>query len=102
MLSSDKSLPDDAETLHQLGNFIQQRSLGAQIRQWLELEEKEQLSAMAYYRQHSLQSELERMERALLEIAAAYPHCAVRKRLVRTYALFVHGMDLEPIHGQWP
>ena len=99
MLLIDRSLPDDAATLHQLGNFIQHRALGARIRQWLELEEKEQCSAMARYRQQASPSELESMETALLEIAAAYPNCAVRRRLIRTYALFLHGMDLEQINS---
>lgn len=88
-------MPNNAEIIHHLGDFIQERSLGALIRQWLDMDEKRQLSEMALYRFRSSLSDIQGMENALLNIAAGYPNCDVRKKLVRTYALFMYSADLE-------
>ncbi|MFN8443263.1 MAG: hypothetical protein U0175_20980 [Caldilineaceae bacterium] len=90
-------MADDTETIHQLGNFIQRRALGALVRQWLELQEPEQIAAMNLYCRQSSATEIESMATTLLHVAAGYPNSDVRRKLVRAYALFMRGVDEEGV-----
>lgn len=87
-------MPSDDATIEQVGDFIQQRALGALARHWLNLDEADRISAMNHYHTQSSAREIEQMATALLHIAAGYPDLDVRRELVRTYAFFMRSVNL--------
>lgn len=84
----------DLHTTHYLNDFIQERAMGARVRQWLMMGESERVDSMQSFQTTSQPAQVEAMQRTLWQLAAAYPDYAVRSELVWLYGTFMKGKSI--------
>lgn len=80
-------MADEAESRHAIGAFIQAIAHGALIRHWLDLADVTRREAISAFVRHASPQEQAQLAQSLLQVAATYPDCAVRRRLIGVYTL---------------
>lgn len=79
---------DEAASRQAIGAFIQAIAHGALIRHWLDLADVTRREAINHFVCHASRQEQAQLAQSLLLVAATYPDCAVRWRLIGVYGMF--------------
>ncbi|MFZ4658710.1 MAG: hypothetical protein ACOYNY_16980 [Caldilineaceae bacterium] len=78
----------ETQSHHAIGAFIQEVAHGARIRHWLALDETARMANIHHSVHHASVQEQTEMAHSLLQVAASYPDCAVRRQLIGVYGVF--------------
>jgi hypothetical protein len=78
----------ETQSHHAIGAFIQEVAHGALIRHWLALGDAELWVDIHHFVRHASVQEQAEMAHSLLQVAATYPDCAVRRQLIGVYGMF--------------
>jgi hypothetical protein len=78
----------ETQSHHAIGAFIQEVAHGARIRHWLALDETARWADIHRFVHHASVQKQTEMAYSLLQVAAAYPDCAVRRELIGVYGVF--------------
>jgi hypothetical protein len=78
----------ETQSHHAIGTFIQEVAHGALIRHWLALDETARWADIHRFVHHVSVQEQTEMAYSLLQVAAAYPDCVVRRQLIGVYGTF--------------
>jgi hypothetical protein len=78
----------ETQSHHAIGAFIQEVAHGARIRHWLALDETARMADIHRFVHHASVQEQAEMAHSLLQVAATYPDCTVRRELIGVYGTF--------------